>query len=288
MKSILAAIMLSFPFGASAIVFGHDASWGQNETDQVVREVSVRILQIKPTGEEFVCSGVQIESDTILTAGHCIMAPDVQESMKRGLLVIESFDPKAPNNRSRLPVKSMEGGDTNEIDFAVMNVRGAMPSKQSLPIAYYGCDQDSPYLLAGFGRTETGDVSKHLKIAPYAAAAAADAKIVQKKFAPTSKRVVLQPIGDGLGCKGDSGGPVFCLKHGKVALAGVLNTVHASMGPQSIRNDLSSTVYCRDWSTYIGVTKVSDGMKQIEAWRNVPSESTASTQKTGASPAANR
>ncbi len=170
------------------------------------------------------CTGVAIAPDLVLTAAHCVM--------NGGKFRLASFEGNRPMVRNVMSVAAHPQFTLRDDapDVALIKL-APLPQGQLLPVAF--SDRRAPitvgdrFIVAGFGISKMGDRRSAGKLR--AATLVATGK-------PNTQLVSLidpQTLGEkaGLGvCNGDSGGPVFEERDGRLALIGIISWTGSSDG----------------------------------------------------------
>jgi len=176
----------------------------------------------------FLCTGVLITKDKILTAGHC------GNGMRQGLILF-STDLSTPDPSLRRPVTliqvqprfdetieridSSKGRSTNSLknwgDLSIMSFSGGLPRGFApvLIAAQNAVSDSDSVILAGFGVLDgtKGTESQHL-----------NSVTVPVKKAQYSKSEFTVDQSEGKGaCHGDSGGPAMIANGGDLYLVGI-------------------------------------------------------------------
>jgi secreted trypsin-like serine protease len=208
----LAGLMIALP-PAAALVGG-----ALPAVQSIARHVVLII------GGGTACTGVAIAPDLVLTAAHCVQ--------KGGKFKLATFDGNRPNVRNVLSVAAHPQFSLREDAPDVALVKLApQPAANLPPVAF--SDRRAPitvgdrFIVAGFGVTTPGDrrTAGKLRTAILMATGKPNTQIVN----------LIDPmtLGEkaGLGvCNGDSGGPVFEQRDGKLTLIGIISWTASSDG----------------------------------------------------------
>ncbi len=170
------------------------------------------------------CTGVAIAPDLVLTAAHCVM--------KGGKFRLASFESNRPMIRNVMSVAAHPQFTLQEDAPDVALIRLApLPQGQLLPVAF--SDRRAPitvgdrFIVAGFGISKMGDRRSAGKLR---------AATLMATGRPNTQLVSLidpQTLGEkaGLGvCNGDSGGPVFEERDGRLTLIGIISWTGSNDG----------------------------------------------------------
>jgi secreted trypsin-like serine protease len=196
---------------------------------------------------EAICTGSLLAEDILVTAAHCVTGEDGNTVSPAQLTLIFGSDIRSPN---RILVKATgvvrnskydpEGAGKNQNDIAVIGFGGGLPSgyqKATLLPSSTVIPNGAPAVLIGYGVNTMADGGSGEGILREVTVPVADGK-----FAKTE--VLLDQREKKGACHGDSGGPAFARKDGKLLLWGVTNRGNPDDAPDD----------CAHFSVYTRIT----------------------------------
>jgi hypothetical protein len=258
---------------AVAVVNGAPVLFDASSDIETIRMATVRIVRASNEGFVVLCSGVQMGGRQVLLADHCFKNKkgEIYDFYLQGKVYAEVRDPSSPTGIKRIQVGTMDSQQDADRDLALVALREDTPFRQSIPLAFDGCDEDSQYTVAGYGvngtvRSQTLDTATYRKIS------ANEAKYYQglilDRYSHPENWLTLKKV-SGSVCFGDSGSPIFCKSHGRLALVGITSTIHKS-NVSSKPDQVSQSTYCQ-MNDVISGSLVQPNMYLIEAWRHYQS-----------------
>ena len=254
LKNLGAALLTLYCEIAVCVVTGEQPCAKIDKEKKLIEQVAVRFVR-RDTHGDFApfCSGVLTGPDEILTAGHCLINEKTKKlSLKE--VYAEVYNP-VTGWRERIRVQSARAKyrlTEKGIDLALVKLERNSPGRMSLPMAFAGCDDDSS-IIAGFGATDSGEMSEQLNTACYA-----DAKEFNSK-----NWVALHSIGNHA-CVGDSGAPVLCKSRGRIAIKAIHNGATDFLGSARPGDTVGE---CKLAERAFG-TRLSSAIDLMHRWRS--------------------
>jgi V8-like Glu-specific endopeptidase len=175
---------------------------------------STLLIEVTRTTGVFTCSGVAINSDTILTAAHCLEGVILKVRVSNAA----SYDPQgkfwAVKSFELHPEYNPEKSNYHH-DLAKIKLKTKLPQEtQFFPIIKKETDFSGKIIRLGFGAR--GHKNIRTLVTP------------QFKHLRSSEKVL--ELNDTFSYSGDSGGPVFLQQHGQMYLVAIHSTL--SFGPE--------------------------------------------------------
>lgn len=173
------------------------------------------------------CTGVLIEPDVVVSAGHCICEADANGFAVAGVFVGNDPTTDDPQKhgyyftvlkwRTAYSCDRPEDQDGN--DLAVLKLDRAVEGIRPVPIASSGlANAASTGLIVGFGATDSSgtsiDYRKEIARVPVVTNNCASADDGKKYGCQSTRELVAGIVGGPDTCFGDSGGPLLVSPHG--------------------------------------------------------------------------
>lgn len=187
---------------------------------------TVRIRFENEAGNGGFCTGVFINSDTILTAAHCKVGNNRRLTLEMFRNGDIPFTQRLSGNEYRYQAHpNYEGNDSDDIAVIVLKDYRLPPDIGHFPAQLLTAGMESAadpgrnVFVVGAGGTELGNGPSSLLLY-------ADGTIIQY----TGKSIIeIEINGDQAICAGDSGGPVFAAYDGNMYLVGITSSTIFSM-----------------------------------------------------------
>lgn len=171
------------------------------------------LLEVTRPNGVFTCSGVAISHDTILTAAHCL---DGEVNQVKVFDTV-TYDPKAPYYQvasMRIHPEYNPKVSAYQNDIAVIKLQNKLPSHIIIHPIYQKDEVTGDFIRFGFGKRDEKN----------------NRTVVTPKFRFVNHLHKVIELDDSYSMSGDSGGPVFLLKDGRIFVLAVHSTF--SQGPQ--------------------------------------------------------
>jgi secreted trypsin-like serine protease len=229
--------LIFFLFTSASPAMARNFILGGQDVDATdpVQAATVGIFEPSSGGRGSLCSGTLIRKDMVLTAAHCV---DPRGNKPFVFFGPDMHDPTAIHRQSEGVVvnpkwQAKAGKGMDQGDIALVKFSGGLP-KGYAKVPQVRSDKDiqaSPdVVLAGYGISDayrkTG--AGRLRKTEVHVAKLRDGK---------SEMILDQSHGHGA-CHGDSGGPAFIQKNGKLQLAGLTNRSY----PTRVKDDCAHQV----------------------------------------------
>lgn len=208
----------AFSFARTKIAQGEVCSVGSTNSP-LVR------LSINSLSESGVCTGAVIDSNTILTAAHCIQGNVVS-------IDIETTAGTFTSQNFYYPQTYDDSGEIGLNDIAIVKVNANIPITPLPLLLSADPTVGEVGYIAGFGETSPGAIDDSPRAGEVVVAGV------------TSRSVVVKFQGDqSHPCQGDSGGPLVVIRGGKQVIAGVVSQSDPSVSESNICKPGDITLY---------------------------------------------
>ena len=215
LAQLACASLLSSNHHVLAVVDGKPVTAQSGPDVKLELERSVRLAQREEDGSfTTFCSGVLLDNLTLVTSAQCIF-PDRYEASDAGQIFAEVSTDTSKKVWSPITVEAFELGP--RMDLLTAHLVYPTPVKGNLTLADTACDEGSDYSVVGFGLNEKNATEPVPNMSTYTYLAPSGE--FSSRLRPKQGRV----------CAGDSGAPIYCRVHGKLALAGVVSEPAASL-----------------------------------------------------------
>ena len=229
-------------------------------TDPVAQSTVLLIGKIGRAS--FTCTGVLIERDVILTAGHCLGAPGWASLEAHFKLAKDKPGPVIPVIKQLRPwALQPRDRPADQDDIAVLKLKSGAPANYTVAERI----EDNHWLENGIQLIQAGYGKNVIKDPKFGKNGLGTLRQFNQKVinAQFGQREFLMSIEGGGTCSGDSGGPAYLASNGKLFLVGIASRMSKN---NQVLEDKQEEYYCTKDMVYTLVSSQRDWIRiNIEA-----------------------